>query len=84
VVPFFPFNSVSLPQSVLIIFFQLLYLDNIDFGLLNLSHDTFPRVNHFSSDLLLSMVQADIVEDPTDSSGFTYGRNKVIDLAFML
>lgn len=63
---------------------QILYLDNIDFGVLNLPHDKFPRVKHFCSDLLRSMVQVDIVEDPSDSSGFTFGRNKVTFISCML
>lgn len=57
---------------------QVFYLDNIDFGVLNLPHDIFPRWKQFSTDCLNSMIQADTNLTFGGSSKAGYGRLQVL------
>ncbi|KAL6614631.1 hypothetical protein ACP70R_036901 [Stipagrostis hirtigluma subsp. patula] len=56
---------------------QVFYLDNIDFGPLNLVHSKFPRVSAFTSETIGMMIQADTCTNASSSSEQTFGRNKV-------
>lgn len=56
---------------------QILYLDIIDFGYLNLQHNVLPRAKHFTSDLITTMIQSDLHEDMKDLSGSSFGRIQV-------
>ncbi|CAL5087625.1 unnamed protein product [Urochloa decumbens] len=57
---------------------QILYLDMIDFGPLSLPHVIFPRVKHFTSELIVRMIESDISVDESSSTSFTYGRIKAV------
>lgn len=54
---------------------QVLYLDSIDIGILNLEHNTVPRIMFFGAESMKSMILADTVDD--DISGIQYGKSQV-------
>jgi hypothetical protein len=40
---------------------QVLYLDSIDTGKMNMDHYSFPRVHHFAESIMRSMILTDTV-----------------------
>ncbi|CAO2141406.1 unnamed protein product [Urochloa humidicola] len=59
-------------------FLQVLYLDNIDLGVWNLDHDTFPRVKEFSADRIKYMIRADTLEHTEDCRDRVFGTRQLL------
>jgi len=43
------------------VFLQVLYLDSINVGFLNLPHESFQRIRYFSNEVMKSMILADSI-----------------------
>ena len=56
---------------------QVLYLDSIDVGFLNISHDTFPRIRHFTAEIMKTMIMADTIPGKLEARGFEFGKSQV-------
>ena len=56
---------------------QVLYLDSIDVGSLNISHDTFPRIRHFTAEIMKTMIMADTIPGKLEARGFEFGKSQV-------
>ena len=56
---------------------QVLYLDSIDVGFLNISHDTFPRIRHFTAEIMKTMIMADTIPGKLEAGGFEFGKSQV-------
>jgi len=46
-------------------------------GVLNMPHSTFPRIRHFSSEKMKSMVLADSLGRPDDTNDSEFGKTQV-------
>ncbi|KAL6646869.1 hypothetical protein ACP70R_015563 [Stipagrostis hirtigluma subsp. patula] len=55
---------------------QIFYLDNMDFGRLNLEHSKFPRISAFTTELIKQMIQADTCHGPGSCGEPKFGCNK--------
>ena len=56
---------------------QIMYLDSIDIGVMNIEHSSFPRIKHFAAEELKSMILADSLSRKPDNLDFEYGRSQV-------
>jgi len=63
------------------VFLQILYLDSIDIGVMNMEHSSFPRIKHFAAEELKSMILADSLSRKPDNLGFEYGRSQLREAA---
>ncbi|KAG2634706.1 hypothetical protein PVAP13_2NG395200 [Panicum virgatum] len=59
------------------VFLQILYLDSIDIGVMNMEHSSFPRIKHFAAEELKSMILADSLSRKPDNLDFEYGRSQI-------
>ncbi|XP_039794970.1 uncharacterized protein LOC120660492 isoform X2 [Panicum virgatum] len=63
------------------VFLQILYLDSIDIGVMNMEHSSFPRIKHFAAEELKSMILADSLSRKPDNLDFEYGRSQLREAA---
>jgi len=66
------------------IFLQVLYLDSIDVGSLNISHDTFPRIRHFTAEIMKTMIMADTIPGKLEAGGFEFGKSQFREKKYSL
>jgi len=59
------------------IFLQVLYLDSIDVGMLNLDHSAVPRMRDFNSNVMKSMILANTMPSMRNASSSEFGKCKL-------
>ncbi|KAJ1292297.1 hypothetical protein BS78_02G381700 [Paspalum vaginatum] len=59
------------------LFLQVLYLDSINLGPLNMRHDSLPRISQFTSDRLKSMIAMDSTNGRTTRRVAGFGQSEV-------
>ncbi|KAF8701795.1 hypothetical protein HU200_033113 [Digitaria exilis] len=70
-------SSVKIPSITgCTLFLQVLYLDSIDTGVLNLEPHTLPRIKFFGHEVMRSMILADTLSEGDDPSVCHFGRSQ--------
>jgi hypothetical protein len=63
---------------------QVLYLDSIDTGVMNMVHHSFPRVRHFDQSIMRLMILTDTVRESSDVTKGAFGNSKVCNIQLMV
>ncbi|RLN41001.1 hypothetical protein C2845_PM01G20440 [Panicum miliaceum] len=61
------------------IFLQVLYLDSIDIGVLNIEQSSLPRIRHFTTETMKSMILADTLRGPDGLNECGFGKSQLRD-----
>ncbi|CAL4989280.1 unnamed protein product [Urochloa decumbens] len=60
------------------LFLQVLYLDSVDLGVLNVDHCLLPRVRWFGADRMICMIRADCVKCTNEENVREFGKSKLL------